>query len=113
MTAASLLALMPELGQLDRRKIAALAGLAPHPNQSGQADRYRIVRGGRQTIKPVLFFAALTAARHNPNLRRFYQRLLVNRKKPIVALVAVARKLLTIANAIIRNELANAPSQVS
>lgn len=110
---ASLLALLPELGQLDRRKIAALAGLAPHPRQSGQADRYRSVRGGRQDIKPVLFFAALTAARHNPALRLFYKRLIQNGKKPIVALVAVARKLVTLANALIRDELTKTAQQVS
>jgi transposase len=110
---ASLLALLPELGQLDRRKIAALAGLAPHPNQSGQADRYRPTRGGRQAIRPVLFFAALTAVRHNPKLRAFYQRLIDNRKRPIVALVAVARKLVTIANAIVRDQLTKTSHQVS
>lgn len=111
---ASLLALLPELGRLDRRKIAALAGLAPHPNQSGQADRYRITRGGRQDLKPILFIAALTAARYNPALRAFYKRLLANHKKPIVAVTAVARKLVTIANAIVRDELqANPLSQVS
>jgi transposase len=110
---ASLLALLPELGQLDRRKIAALAGLAPHPNQSGHADRYRPTRGGRQVLRPILFFAALTAVRHNPALRAFYKRLLDNGKKPIVAVVAVARKLVTIANAITRDQLAKISPQVS
>ena len=110
---ASLLGLLPELGQLDRRKIAALAGLAPHPNQSGQADRYRATRGGRQELRPILFFAALSAIRYNPTVRTFYKRLLAAGKKRIVAVVAVARKLVTIANAVVRDELAKQSAQVS
>jgi transposase len=101
-TAAALVALMPELGRLDRRRISALAGLAPHPRQSGSADKYRRVHGGRPEVKRVLFMAALVAARHNPALRQFYQRLLHAGKKPMVALVAVMRKLIVICNARLR-----------
>jgi len=101
-TAAALVALMPELGRLGRRQAAALAGLAPHPNQSGQTDRYRRTRGGRPEVKQALFMAALSAARHHPALRSFHQRLIARGKKPIVALVAVMRKLIVLCNARLR-----------
>jgi transposase len=101
--AAQLTALMPELGTLGRRQAAALAGLAPHPRQSGTNDAYRRTRGGRPEIKRALFMAALTAARYNPTLRAFYQRLRHNGKKPIVATVATMRKLIVIANARVRD----------
>lgn len=102
-TAAQLTALMPELGTIGRRQAAALAGLAPHPKQSGSVDGYRRTRGGRPDVKHALFMAGLAAARHNPTLRAFYKRLCNNGKKPIVALVAVMRKLVVIANARIRD----------
>jgi len=102
-TAARLTALMPELGTLGRRQAAALAGLAPHPRQSGASDAYRATRGGRPAVKHALFMAALTAARRNPDLNAFYRRLLDNGKKPIVATVAVMRKLIVIANAKLRD----------
>lgn len=100
--APTLLALMPELGTLDRKQAAALAGLAPHPNQSGNSDGYRRVRGGRSQVRPLLFIAALTAARCDPQLKTFHQRLIANGKKPIVATTAVMRKMITIANARLR-----------
>jgi transposase len=102
-TAYSLIALMPELGALDRKQAAALAGLAPHPKQSGQSNAYRRVRGGRPLIRQTLFMAAMAAARYNPLLKAFYQRLIDNGKKPIVAITATMRKLITIANARIRD----------
>ena len=101
--APELIALMPELGTLDRRRIASLAGLAPHPNQSGIRDGYRKVRGGRSQIKPLLLLPAMTAARHDPSLKAFHDRLIANGKKPIVALVAVMRKMIIIANARLRD----------
>jgi transposase len=109
-TAATLAALMPELGRITGRKAAALAGLAPHPFQSGQRNGYRRVRGGRPEVKRALFMAALAASRYNPNLKGFYNRLLNNGKKPIVALTAVMRKLITIINARLRDSL-YAPAQ--
>jgi transposase len=101
-TAANLLALMPELGTLSRRQIASLAGLAPHPNQSGNTDKYRYVKGGRHDVKSALFMAALSASRHHATLRVFYQRLLAKGKLKLVALTAVMRKLLIICNARLR-----------
>lgn len=102
-TAANLLALMPELGALSRRQAASLAGLAPHPRQSGQANGYRNTRGGRPEVKRTLFMAALVASRHNPQLKIFYDRLRANGKKPIVATTAVMRKLIVIVNAKLKN----------
>ena len=101
-TAAALVALLPELGTTNGKRIAALAGLAPHPNQSGAADRYRFVRGGRPEVKRTLFMAALSARKHHPILKAFYERLVANGKKPIVAIVAIMRKLVTYANATLR-----------
>lgn len=111
--ATSLVALMPELGTLDRKACAALAATAPHPVQSGKADRYRHVRGGRYEVRPVLFMAALSACRYNPQLRAFYERLVANGKKKIVALNAVMRKLITIINARIRDALFAHENQLS
>lgn len=105
-TAAALIAFMPELGALGRKQIASLAGLAPHPRQSGTFSGYRRTRGGRPEVKRTLFMAALCAIRHNPDLKTFHQRLTANGKKPIVALVATMRKLITIANAKVRDNLA-------
>ncbi len=106
-TAVALIALMPEIGTLNRRRAASLAGLAPHPNQSGAADRCRPTRGGRPQIKPILFMAALAAAKHDPILSAFYKRLVSTGKKPIVAMTAVMRKLVVIANARIRDAKLN------
>ena len=104
--ATTIIALMPELGTIDGKKAAALAGLAPHPRQSGVADRYRRTRGGRPEVKRILFMAALSAARHDIILKAFYQRLRDNGKRPLVALTAVMRKMLVIANARLRDQLA-------
>jgi transposase len=105
-TASALLALMPELGSADRSQIAALGGLAPHPNQSGFTDGYRRTRGGRPAVRKVLFMAAMSAVRYHKTLRPFYERLLAAGKKKMVALVAVMRKLLVICNAVLRPLLA-------
>ena len=102
-TAVTLAAVMPELGTLSRRRAASLAGLAPHPRQSGQHEGYRRVRGGRPEIKRALFMAAMAARNHNPDLKTVYDRLITNGKKPLVALTALMRKLITIINARIRD----------
>jgi transposase len=101
-TAATLLALMPELGHLNRRQAAAPAGLAPHPRQSRAFDAYRRTRGGRPQVKSAMFMAARSVVRYNKSLTAFYQRLLANGKKKLVALTAVMRKLIVIANAKLR-----------
>lgn len=105
-TAAAMLAYMPELGTLGRKQAASLAGLAPHPRQSGSTNAYRRTRGGRPELKRALFMAALSAVRYCPTLRSFHQRLIANGKKPILALVAAMRKLITTANAKIRDNIA-------
>lgn len=101
----SLLALMPELGTLDRRHAASLAGLAPHPKQTGKTDAYRRTKGGRPEIKRILFTAAMAARRFNPHLKAFFNRLVQDGKKPLVALTAVMRKIIVIANAKLRDHL--------
>lgn len=103
-TARTLLAEMPELGTLDRRQIASLAGLAPWTRQSGQWKGKSFIGGGRAKLRAALFMAALVASRHNPVLKAFRDRLVASGKPKIVAIVAVMRKLLTILNAIIRDE---------
>ncbi|WP_375465290.1 IS110 family transposase [uncultured Methylobacterium sp.] len=101
--ARTLLAEMPELGTLDRRQIAALAGLAPWTRQSGQWRGKSFIGGGRASVRAALFMGALVAARHNPTLKAFRDRLVATGKPRIVAVVATARKLLTILNAMLRS----------
>ena len=102
-TSHTLIAELPELGTLDRRQIAALVGLAPFTRQSGQWRGRSFIGGGRATVRSALFMGAMVAARFNPVLRTFRQRLLDAGKPKMVALIAVARKLLTILNAILRD----------
>jgi transposase len=102
-TARTLLAELPELGSLDRRQIASLAGLAPWTRQSGTWKGKSFIGGGRGKVRAVLFMAALVASRHNPSLLAFRDRLVAAGKPKIVAIVATMRKLLTILNAIIRD----------
>lgn len=106
--ARTLLGLLPELGQLDQKRIASLAGLAPHPRQSGQSKQHQRMCGGRDGIRPTLFMAALSAARRHPTLSVFHQRLLAAGKPKRLALAAVARKIVVIANALIRDANKNA-----
>lgn len=103
-TVRTMLAELPELGSLDRRKIAALVGLAPFTRQSGKWRGKSFIGGGRASVRAVLFMAAMTAMRHNPVLRAFHHRLRTAGKPKMVALIAVARKLLTILNAILRDK---------
>jgi transposase len=105
-TACALLAHMPEIGTLTTKEVASLAGVAPHPNQSGMKNGYRRTRGGRKQMRPVLFMAALSAAQSKSTLGVFYQRLLQNGKAKMCALVAVMRKMIVIANARIKEALA-------
>jgi len=109
-TARTLLAELPELGTLDRRRIASLAGLAPFTRQSGQWRGKSMILGGRASVRSALFICAMVASQHNPFLRAFHQRLIAAGKPKMVALIAVARKLLTILNAILRD---NKPWQIA
>lgn len=97
---AVLVAQLPELGQLDRRRISALVGVAPMNRDSGQMRGQRTIWGGRADVRRTLYMAALVAARHNPVLRVFYERLVAAGKPKKVALVATMRKLLGMLNAI-------------
>lgn len=99
---ATLIAELPELGRLNRREIAALVGVAPMANDSGNAKGRRRVQGGRFEIRRMLYMATLTAARHNPAIKAFYDRLKAAGKLPKVALVACMRKLLTTLNAMVK-----------
>lgn len=102
-TAAKLLAHLPELGKLDRKQIAALAGLAPYNADSGPRSGPRRIRGGRACVRTALYMATVTAVTHNQSLRTFHRRLLAAGKAGQVALTACMRKLLTILNAMIRD----------
>jgi transposase len=102
--ARSLIAELPELGTLDRRQIAALAGLAPWTRQSGQWRGKSFIGGGRANVRRVLFMGAMVAARFNPQLKLFRDKLVAAGKPKLVAIIAVARKLLTILNAILRDK---------
>jgi len=99
----TLLAALPELGTVTGKQAAALAGLAPFDDDSGQRRGQRHVRGGRACVRAALYMAALSAARYNPVLREFHDRLKGQGKKAKVILTAVARKLVVLANAILRD----------
>jgi transposase len=98
----TLLASLPELGTLERRKVAALVGVAPLNRDSGKMRGRRVTWGGRSDVRHILYMATLSAARHNPVIRSFYQQLLARGKLKKVALVACMRKLLTILNSILK-----------
>lgn len=100
---AVLLAELPELGKLDRRRVAALVGVAPLNRDSGQMRGQRTIWGGRADVRRTLYMATLTAVRHNPILKTHYERLLTTGKRKKVALVACMRKLLTMLNAIAKH----------
>jgi transposase len=102
--ARTLIAELPELGALDRRRIAALVGLAPWTRQSGKWKGKSLIGGGRASVRSALFLGALVAGRHNPALKAFRQRLVDAGKPKMVAAIAMARKLLTILNAILRDK---------
>jgi transposase len=100
---ATLLAELPELGRLNRREVAALVGVAPLNRDSGQKKGQRSIWGGRATVRATLYMATLSAIQHNPTLKDYYQHLLKLGKKKKVAIVACMRKLLVMANAILRD----------
>ncbi len=102
-TASTLIAELPELGQLDRRRIAALAGLAPMNRDSGTLRGRRMITGGRPSVRRVLYMATVSALRCNPTIHAFYGRLTERGRPTKVALIAAMRKLLTMLNAIVRD----------
>ena len=104
----TLIALLPELGQMSRKQIAALVGLAPYDFDSGKLKGHRSIYGGRMQVRNILYMAALSASRYNPALKAFHDRLTRGNKKPKVIIVAVMRKMITTLNAMLRD---NAPWQ--
>lgn len=103
-TTATLLAELPELGKMDRKKIAALVGVAPMNYDSGKKRGYRKTKGGRTNVRSVLYMSTLVATRYNPVIRTQYQHLLKRGKEKKVALTACMRKFLTILNAMLRDQ---------
>jgi transposase len=103
-TTATLLTDLPELGKLDRKKIAALVGVAPMNHDSGKKRGYRKTQGGRTEVRSVLYMSTLVATRYNPVIQTHYQQLLKRGKEKKVALTACMRKFLTILNAILRDQ---------
>ena len=108
-TSLTLITELPELGTLNRKKIAALVGVAPLNSDSGAMKGRRIVWGGRGTVRSVLYMAALSASKTNPTIAVFYQRLIAAGKEKKVALTACMRKLLTILNSMVRSGQAWSP----
>lgn len=102
--ASTLISQMPELGHSDRKEIAALGGLAPFPHDSGRKRGRRVIRGGRPFIRRVLYMATIAATRFNPVIKAMYSRLVNSGKLKKVAIVACMRKLLTILNAMLRDQ---------
>ena len=103
-TAFTLLAELPELGKVNRKEIASLVGVAPLNRDSGKRSRKRTTYGGRSKVRSVLYMATMSAIRYNPAIAKFYNRLIENGKKKMVAIVAAMRKLLTILNAMAKNK---------
>jgi transposase len=103
--ACTLIALLPELGQLGRREIAALVGVAPYAFDSGKLKGARCIWGGRAPVRSVLYMGAMSASNWNPVFKAFHDRLRATGKKPKVVIVAVMRKMLTILNAMVRDDL--------
>jgi transposase len=101
--ACTLLALLPELGRMSRKQVAALVGVAPYAFESGKLKGKRCVWGGRAPVRHVLFMAAMSASNWNPVLKRFHDRLKAAGKLPKVAIVAVMRKMITTLNAMVRD----------
>lgn len=101
-TAATIIARMPEIGLVDRREIAALVGVAPYNQDSGRVEGKRTIGGGRKDVRNILYMATLSAVRHNSVIRTFHDRLIAAGKPPKVALTACMRKMVVIMNAMIR-----------
>ena len=103
-TSSTLLAMLPEMGQLNRRQIASLAGLAPVNHDSGKHKGKRMIKGGRKSVRNALYMATLVAIRYNPQIKTYYLRLIKKGKSKKVAIVACMRKLLIIVNIMMREQ---------
>ena len=101
----TLIALLPELGQLGRKQIAALVGVAPYTFESGKLKGKRCIWGGRAPVRTVLYMAAMSACNYNPILKAFHHRLAATGKLPKVVIVAVMRKMITMLNAMVRDDV--------
>ncbi len=99
----TLLGELPELGKLTHRQIAALAGLAPFNRDSGHMKGRRRIKGGRAPIRTVLYMGMMSAIQHNPIMKQFYKKLVAQGKHKKVALTACMRKMITILNAMVRD----------
>jgi len=107
--ATALITELPEIGRVDRKAIASLAGLAPHISQSGNAPPRAAIAGGRPCVRTALYMAALVASRHNPEMKLAYQALRNQGKPAKLALVAIARRLLVTANAMVKSNTRYTP----
>ncbi|SEG83038.1 transposase, partial [Bosea lathyri] len=105
-TAVTLIALMPELGHVSPKAIAALTGLAPFNNDSGRRRGQRMIRGGRRRVRRALYMAALAAIRTSPRFKTFYDTIRARSAAAKVAIIAVARKLITVLNAMLKTNTA-------
>ena len=103
--ACTLIALLPELGQMSRKQVAALVGVAPYAFDSGKLKGRRCIWGGRAHVRQVLYMAAMSASNWNPTLKAFHDRLKAAGKLPKVAIVAVMRKMITTLNAMVRDDV--------
>lgn len=102
---AALITLLPEIGTLNRRTVAALIGIAPYNKDSGQSERKRCIKGGRGDLRSVLYMATLSAIRRNGSIREYFRRLLARGKHKMVALVACMRKFLIHLNTVVRKAM--------
>jgi transposase len=103
--ACTLIALLPELGHMNRKQVAALVGVAPYAFESGTLKGRRCIWGGRANVRQVLYMAAMSASNWNPGLKAFHDRLEAAGKKPKVTIVAVMRKMITALNAMVRDNV--------
>ena len=104
-TAETMIVLLPELGKVNKRQIAALVGVAPYNNDSGRKSGRRRIKGGRMEIRNVLYMAALSSIRYNPIMKKYYHELLERQKIKKIALIAVMRKMLVILNSMMANRV--------
>ena len=103
--ACTLIALLPELGGMTRKQVAALVGVAPYAFESGALRGRRCIWGGRANVRQALYMAAMSASNWNPELKAFHDRLAAAGKKPKVIIVAVMRKMITTLNAMVRDDV--------